>query len=259
MSSDTNQAFGVRFYGGSKAALLACIREGVRQPYSFVVTPNVDHLTQLQHSQPLREAYARARLRICDSRVLLPMLRSLGLRIDEVIPGSDLTLDLLHWANREQLRLVLIGASVAECERLRARFPGISIAHHNPPMGFIKQPAQVRRCLDFVRAHPSELVFFAVGAPRQEILASSIASHERSGMGFCIGASISFATGSVKRAPRWMQKAKLEWLHRILCEPRRLLKRYLRNVLYIVPAYFRERSHSFAKASPRQQDSQWKK
>ena len=50
MSNETNHAFGVNFYTGSKASLLNCIREGVKQPYSFVVTPNVDHLAQLQLS-----------------------------------------------------------------------------------------------------------------------------------------------------------------------------------------------------------------
>lgn len=255
MSSETNQAFGVDFYTGSKEALLACIREGVRQPYSFVVTPNVDHLALLQRDHQLREAYARARWRVCDSRVLNPLLRSLGVRIREVIPGSDLTIDLLRWADREQLRLVLIGGRDSECQRLKALYPGIRIAHYDPPMGFINKPEEVARCLDFVRQHPSELVFYAVGAPRQEILASRIQAHERTGMGFCIGASISFATGSVRRAPLWMQKAHLEWLHRMLSEPKRLARRYFQDALFIVPAYLRERAGQAHKGKPVKQDS----
>ncbi|MCW3150723.1 WecB/TagA/CpsF family glycosyltransferase [Stutzerimonas stutzeri] len=254
MSSDTNHAFGVTFYTGSKAALLACIREGVKQPYSFVVTPNVDHLAQLQRNAALRAAYSKARLRLCDSRILMPLLHRLGVAVEEVIPGSDLTVDLLQWADREQLRVVLIGASKEECAKLQTLYPGITIYHHNPPMGFIDKPDEVRRCLEFVREHPSELVFYAVGAPRQEILASSIESHERTGMGFCIGASISFATGSIKRAPRWMQNCKLEWLHRMLSEPRRLVKRYVHDALYIVPAYRREKNSRTHKAAPINQD-----
>ncbi len=101
MSSKTNHAFGVDFYTGSKAALLATIREGVKQPYSFVVTPNVDHLAQLQNNPSLRNAYAKARLRLCDSRILMPLLHRLGVPVEEVIPGSDLTIDLLRWADRD--------------------------------------------------------------------------------------------------------------------------------------------------------------
>ncbi|WP_434456206.1 WecB/TagA/CpsF family glycosyltransferase [Stutzerimonas urumqiensis] len=255
MSSETNQAFGVQFYTGSKAALLACIRDGVKQPYSFIVTPNVDHLAQLETSQPLRDAYARARLRVCDSRILTPLLRSLDVPIEEVIPGSDLTIDLLRWADRERLRLVLIGSQEAECRKLRDLYPGITLYHHNPPMGFINKPDEVQRCLDFVKAHPSELVFYAVGAPRQELLAAMIQPHERSGMGFCIGASISFATGSIKRAPVWMQKAHMEWFHRMLSEPGRLVKRYVQDALYIVPAYLRERARKHHRAKPAKQDT----
>ena len=255
MSSDTNQAFGVSFYSGSKAALLACIREAVKQPYSFVVTPNVDHLAQLQYNHELREAYAKARWRLCDSRVLLPLLHRLGVHIEEVIPGSDLTMELLEWANDEGLGLVLIGATASECEKLRAIYPRIQLHHHNPPMGFINRPEEVQRCLQFIREHPSELVFYAVGAPRQEILAAAVSSRDRTGMGFCIGASVSFATGSIKRAPKWMQMNKLEWLHRMFSEPRRLAKRYLHDALFIVPAYLRERSTRHHKPDPAKQDS----
>lgn len=255
MSSESNNAFGVRFYTGSKAALLALIREGVKQPYSFVVTPNVDHLAQLQSSAALREAYARARWRLCDSRILQPLLNQLGVEVEEVIPGSDLTVDLLQWADRERLRVVLIGATETECQKLRVLYPDMELYHHNPPMGFINQPDEVQRCLEFVRAHPSELVFYAVGAPRQEVLASAIQSHERTGMGFCIGASIAFATGTIKRAPRWMQTYKLEWLHRMLSEPRRLGKRYAHDALFIVPAYFREKASRQEKGKPAEQDS----
>ncbi|MCQ4268903.1 WecB/TagA/CpsF family glycosyltransferase [Pseudomonas stutzeri] len=254
MSNDTNHAFGVSFYTGSKAALLAAVREGVKQPYSFVVTPNVDHLAQLQHNAALRAAYSKARLRLCDSRVLMPLLQRLGVAVEEVIPGSDLTIDLLRWADSERLRIVLVGASNEECTKLRNLYPGITVYHHNPPMGFIDRPDEVRRCLEFIRQHPSELVFYAVGAPRQEILASSIESHERTGMGFCIGASISFATGSIKRAPRWMQNCKLEWMHRMLSEPRRLVRRYVHDALFIVPAYRREKSNRTQRAAPINQD-----
>ena len=253
MSSDTT-AFGIKFYSGNKKALLGCIREGVKQPYSFVVTPNVDHLVQLQHDNALRDAYAKARWRLCDSRVLLALLDRLGVAIEEAIPGSDLTLDLLQWASDDGLRVVLIGCTTAETQKLQALYPGIDLYHHNPPMGFINNPEDVQRCLQFIRDNPSELVLYAVGTPRGEVLAAAIQPHERSGMGFSIGASIAFATGSIKRAPLWMRECKLEWLHRMCLEPRRLAKRYLQDAIYIVPAYWREK-HSRHKASLAKQQS----
>lgn len=253
MSSDTN-AFGINFYSGNKKTLLSCIREGIKQPYSFVVTPNVDHLVQLEDDPQLRDAYAKARWRLCDSRILLSLLGRLGIHLDEAIPGSDLTLDLLKWADDDRLRVVLIGSLQTEADKLRAIYPGIDLYHYNPPMGFIKNPEEVERCLRFVREHPSDLVLYAVGTPRGEVLAAATQPHERLGMGFCIGASISFATGTIKRAPKWMREYKLEWLHRMCMEPRRLAKRYFADAVYIVPAYLREKSARL-KASPAKQES----
>ncbi len=240
MSSDRTQAFGVELYTDTKSALLASIKQWIRQPYSYIVTPNVDHLVQLKTNPELRFAYTNAKLRICDSRILLPLVRSLGVPVREAIPGSDLTLDVLDWASQDGLRLVLIGGTSEECKVLRKLYPGITIFHHNPPMGFIERQEEVEYCLDFICHHPSELVFYAVGAPRQEILASMIKSHERSGIGFCIGASISFATGTIKRAPLWMQSLGLEWLYRMFSEPKRLVKRYVKDLFFIVPAYISE-------------------
>ncbi len=253
MSSDTN-AFGIDFYSGNKKALLTCIREGVKQPYSFVVTPNVDHLVQLEHDEQLRDAYAKARWRLCDSRILLSLLSRLGVHLDEAIPGSDLTLDLLKWADTECLRVVLIGSVDSEAEKLRALYPGIVLYHYNPPMGFIKKPEEVQRCLQFVLENPSELVLYAVGTPRGEVLAAATQPGERTGMGFSIGASISFATGTIKRAPKWMREYKLEWLHRMCMEPRRLAKRYWIDAMYIVPAFLREKN-ARQKTSPAKQES----
>lgn len=241
MSSDTT-AFGIDFYSGNKRTLLTCIREGIKQPYSYVVTPNVDHLVQLETDNQLRHAYANARWRLCDSRILLSLLHRLGVHLDEAIPGSDLTLDLLKWADADRLSVVLIGSAASEAEKLRALYPGITLYHYNPPMGFIKKPEEVQRCLQFVRENPSDLVLYAVGTPRGEVLAGMTQPNERTGMGFCIGASISFATGTIKRAPRWMRESKLEWLHRMCLEPRRLAKRYLIDAVYIVPAFMREKN-----------------
>lgn len=99
------------FYTESKTELLADIQKGINQPYSYVVTPNnVDHLIQ-QHDKVLRKAYTKARLKLCDSRILQPVMHSLEVDSEAAIPSSDLTLDLLRRANNECLRLVIIDIS----------------------------------------------------------------------------------------------------------------------------------------------------
>ena len=101
-------------------------------------------------------------------------------------------------------------------------------AHYDPPMGFDEDPAELARVVQFVLDHPARLVFLAVGSPRQEKLAAAIkATGAASGTALCIGASLEFVAGTVQRAPEFMQQAGLEWLHRLLSNPRRMARRYL--------------------------------
>ncbi|HEY5300907.1 MAG TPA: WecB/TagA/CpsF family glycosyltransferase, partial [Acetobacteraceae bacterium] len=124
------------------------------------------------------------------------------------------------------------------CARRGLAFP----AHHDPPPGFEHDPAAFRVVVRFVLDHPARLVFLAVGSPRQERLASAIqAEGGATGTGLCIGASLDFLAGSARRAPEWMQRARLEWLHRLAGDPRRFARRYLRDDPPVLALLLRER------------------
>lgn len=239
MTDSKSQAFGIDFFLGGKDELLLYISKAMYGPYIYIVTPNVDHVVQFQENKDLREAYRTAGKRVCDSRILAPLLRSLGVNIKEVIPGSDLTLTLLQRANQEALTITLIGSSTEDVGKLRAFYPDVIFHHYNPPMGFINRVEEVQKCVDFIYTQKSHIILYAVGAPRQEILASMIDKERRTGVGLCIGASILFATGSLKRSPIWMQRARVEWLHRMLSEPRRLARRYIYDAVHIFPIYIK--------------------
>ena len=116
----------------------------------------------------------------------------------------------------------------AGCRSLVARCGLAPPAHYDPPHGFERDPAALRTTVEFVLAHPARFVFLAVGSPRQEMLAAAIqATGRATGIGLCIGASLEFIAGAQPRAPVWMQRAGLEWLHRLGRDPRRLARRYL--------------------------------
>jgi exopolysaccharide biosynthesis WecB/TagA/CpsF family protein len=111
---------------------------------------------------------------------------------------------------------------------LQARYGWTRLTHHDPPMGFIHDPAAMEACVRTVLENPARIVLLCVGSPQQEILASRIATAgEATGVGLCVGASLDFVAGVKRRAPRWMQQAHLEWLHRLISEPRRLWRRYI--------------------------------
>ena len=210
--------------------------------FAYVVTPNVDHVVRLRagSDQPgLQEAYRGAALCLCDSRVLSGLARLRGVRLT-VAPGSDITERLLRRGLPEGGRILLIGGDPNTVPRLTARFPGLQIVQHIPPMGLLRNPDAMTACVDRVIAESARLTLLAVGSPQQERIAYGVQQRGgATGTALCIGASIDFLTGAAARAPMWMRRLSLEWLHRLLSNPRRLWRRYLLRGPRIVPIIFR--------------------
>ncbi|RKK01324.1 WecB/TagA/CpsF family glycosyltransferase [Pseudoroseomonas wenyumeiae] len=224
----SQRLLGVRFDALDLTGALALLtaREPTA-PFAYVVTPNADHWIRLQDQPRLRPLYDAAWLSLCDSRILRLLAARRGVAL-ELAPGSDLTQRLFNEVIGPETPVTVIGGTEAVVEALRARYGLARLAHHNPPMGFIRDPAAVAAVVDFVRAHPARFVLLCVGSPQQEKLAAAIvAAGGASGIGLCVGAAAEFVAGVKQRAPEWVQRASLEWLHRLGSEPRRLWRRYL--------------------------------
>lgn len=207
-----------------------------------VVTPNVDHFSRLDNEvlpSGFNDAYKAATMILCDSRIVKILSYINSDRIFNVVPGSDLTRVLLEqeWIRCE--KICVIGTFAEEFRKVVTRFELSAASHYNPPMGFIDDEQEVLKCIDFIYSIKPTYVFLAVGSPRQELLAKRIKDRfvkegDSIRYVFCVGASFDFLSGKTARAPLWMQKLSLEWLHRALSEPRRMIPRYYRNALWIV-------------------------
>ena len=103
-------------------------------------------------------------------------------------------------------------------------------------MGFINKPDEVDKLIQTIKELKPDLIFLAVGSPRQEEFALKLKATLEHGIALCIGASILFLTGDEKRAPQIMQQLSLEWLHRMFSDTR-LFKRYIANALNLVKIY----------------------
>lgn len=197
--------------------------------FGYVVTPNVDQLVRYCEDASFRRLYRSAEYVLLDSRVVaLAMRLAKGMRL-AVCPGSDLTAELLASAAGHADRIVLIGGRASQARRISAMYGLADLRHHDPPMGFIRDEAATEDCLQFIEAQsPFRYCFLAVGSPQQEIIAQRLQARGRSrGLALCVGAAVNFITGAERRAPRWMQRMALEWLYRLLQDPRRLAHRYL--------------------------------
>jgi exopolysaccharide biosynthesis WecB/TagA/CpsF family protein len=197
--------------------------------YGFVVTPNVDHLVRLHEDAKFRHAYLDAEYVLLDSRFASLVLRFLkGVKL-RVCTGSDLTATLFWKVIAPPDRILLVGGSSEQAATITRMFDLKNVRHYNPPMGFIRNPEELERCLQFIeRESPFRFCFLAVGSPQQEIVARML--RERGiarGLALCVGASLNFITGSEKRAPLWMQRFALEWLYRLAQNPKRMASRYL--------------------------------
>ncbi len=197
--------------------------------FGYVVTPNVDHLIRYHDEAQFRELYADAQLVLMDSRFFAYLLRLVRRISLAVCPGSDLTQRLFSSVIKPHDRIVVIGGTDAQIQCLRQLHRLDNLVHLNPPMGFIKDAAATERCLQFAEQHsPFRFCFLAVGSPQQEKVARALKQRGKAaGLALCVGASINFITGDERRAPLWMQRIGMEWLYRLLQDPKRLARRYL--------------------------------
>lgn len=221
---------GLRFDLLDEAATIAAVRARAEADrFTYVVTPNVDHMVRLHRQTDNRRlwaAYQQAGLRLCDSRILRSLARVSGVDLD-LVTGSDLTARLL--AEPGEVRgAAVIGGDETLLRDLRAHYPKLTWHWHAPPYGVLHDPAAQHAIAEFVEGCPAGLFFFAIGAPQSELVCAMVAERGIArGVGLCIGASLEFLTGAKARAPRWMQRAGLEWLFRLSSEPARLWRRYL--------------------------------
>jgi exopolysaccharide biosynthesis WecB/TagA/CpsF family protein len=211
-------------------------------PFAYVVTPNADHLIRLSSKPELRALYEAAALRLLDSRVVARLARLFGLPAPPVVTGSDLTAALFDRGLVEPGEPVaVLGGSEEAAAALRDRYGLARLAHHNPPMGFDRDPAALEAAIRFIEDNPARFSFLAVGSPRQEVVAEALVRRGKAtGIGLCIGASLLFLTGGERRAPRAVQTAGLEWAWRLALDPKRLARRYLMDSPKIVRLLWRE-------------------
>jgi exopolysaccharide biosynthesis WecB/TagA/CpsF family protein len=197
--------------------------------YVYVVTQNVDHLIRYVDDLSFRALYETADFVMLDSRFLARVLSfSRALRL-HVCPGSDITVQLFDRVIGPEDKIVMIGGSSEQANLIAQRYGLRQLLHFNPPMGFISNAAAVEECLQFIEhSSPFRFCFLAIGSPQQELIAQKLKHRGIArGMALCVGASLNFLTGKEVRAPLWMQKLGLEWLYRLMGDPKRLAKRYL--------------------------------
>ena len=144
--------------------------------------------------------------------------------------GSDLVPDLARLFAVEGLSFYVLGgdepALTEALDILRTANPGLRIAGTDTSRVPLEEGPSAEAVLSRINAARPDLLFVALGNPKQEIWAARFASRLRVPVLVGVGGSFNFISGHVRRAPHWMQRTGLEWVWRLAVEPRRLWRRY---------------------------------
>ncbi len=195
-----------------------------------VFTPNVDHVVKAESNEAFKNAYDRVSLSLADGMPLIWASSLLGCRLPERVAGSDILLPVLKLAARRKWRVYLLGGApgVAEaCSRLLTEEMGITVAGWDDARIESDGSDSTGRSLARAQQAKPDLVFVALGPPKQEIWIHRSMDSLGPAVSLGVGASLDFLVGKYRRAPAWMGRYGLEWLYRLSQEPRRLWRRYL--------------------------------
>lgn len=208
-----------------------------------LATVNLDHLVKLRGDPAFRAAYADHDLVVADGHPIVWLSR-LARRPVGLVPGADMVVPLARLATEAGAGVALVGGTEAGLRRaedgLKSQVPGLRmVARIAPPMGFDPSGPQGAAVIEALAASGAGLCLLALGAPKQEVFAAR-ARQSLPGVGLAgIGAGLDFLSGDQRRAPRWVRRLALEWLWRMLSQPRRLIPRYARCAM-ILPGLLRQ-------------------
>lgn len=197
----------------------------------WIVTANLDILRRYALDSDARALYDAADLRVADGMPLVWASQIAGSPLPERVAGSSLTLALAERAAREGRSMYLLGGAPGAAEGCRAelqrRFTGLRITGTSSPRVSAPTPwAEVEAIAATIEGEP-DIILVGLGSPKQEHLIQKLKQRFPRAWLMGVGITFSFVAGEVSRAPEWMQRAGVEWVHRMAQEPGRLVRRYL--------------------------------
>lgn len=225
----------------TESEVVAAVREALAAGRGGrIITPNVDILRQARVNPRVKAFLDDADLIVADGMPLVWASRLSGTPLPERVAGSSLIWSLSEGLGRDGRSVFVIGGlpatphqpdgAIRAADRLAAGCPGLRIAGTLcPEPGFERDRGVLAEFRHSVASAEPDLVFVGLGFPKQEKVITRLRRDLPRSWFIGCGAAVNFVAGDAERAPRWMQRAGLEWAHRLGTEPRRLATRYLRH------------------------------
>jgi N-acetylglucosaminyldiphosphoundecaprenol N-acetyl-beta-D-mannosaminyltransferase len=227
----TCTVLGVEYYIGDLHSATAVVLDRVRSGVGgYSCLCGVHGIVTAQHSDAMMASLGDAWLNFPDGAPVAWLMRRFGARRARRIAGPDLMPLVIEGGQDAGIRHFLFGSTPDVLERLERqlveRYPGAIIAGAiSPPFRQLSDEENTRIAREIVQSG-ADIVWVGLGLPKQDEWLNRSAALFSPAVGLGVGAAFDFLAGTKPRAPKWVQDAGLEWLHRLLSEPRRLARRY---------------------------------
>ena len=189
----------------------------------IVATANAEMLMRATHDEELKDILNAAELVVPDGAGTVWAAHHLGHEMPERVAGYDLAQELMRRAPAKERRIYFFGSApgIADKAKLKAEklYPGIQIV--GTRNGYFKEEDEPQIIAEIKAAQP-DLLLAALGVPKQEKWLAKYKNELNVPVSIGVGGTFDVMAGVMKRAPKWMQKAKLEWLFRALLQPKRV-------------------------------------
>ena len=199
----------------------------------FVATLNVDFVANAVSGWPfggndeLWGYLKNADFVTADGMPIVLLSRLLGQRIPERVTGADMVPAICRRCAEEGLSVYVLGGDRDAVEEAFEKLDLASLRIAGVDPAFVKLGEDQPEIVERINAAKPDVLFVALGNPKQELWMGRNAAKLDAGVMIGVGGTFNFIAGRVKRAPKWVQKSGLEWIYRIMQEPRRLWRRYV--------------------------------
>ena len=233
MDIKTVRILGIRFARIDMENALRVIEEFITNGRkSQVCVTNAYSLVLTQKDDQFRDITNSASLVVADGRPLAWISRLYGKPIPERVSGYDVVYELSKSSAKKRYKLFFLGSTSITLKRmvenLKEMFPSLQIVGvYSPPFEEQFSPGENEKMISLINNAKPDVLFVGLGAPRQERWIWEHKDELHVPVSIGVGAAFNFLAGTVRRAPKWMQKCGIEWLFRLCEEPRRLWRRYL--------------------------------
>lgn len=203
----------------------------------FLITANLNFAMLARENERLRDAVNQAAMIVADGMPLVWGSRLGTQRLPERVTGADLVPAVCERAAEKGHRIFLLGgaegAASRAAEKMIARYPGLQIVGVEVPPFRPPSEQENAELIARIRSTNPDILLVAYGQPKGDLWILDNYRELRIPVSIQIGATINFMAGEFSRAPKWVGKLGLEWVHRLILEPKRLGGRYARNTFFL--------------------------